>query len=139
MRLQYQLSNGNWINCNEDGRDRTEEFLQRCMTNNRIDADGKINNRATYATDRTLNRDEAVAALESNKELRNDKNDWYSNCRDGEAYDKKIAERRAKAEAAKDYPEGRKLKCGHVVHYKSQVMSASMGSSCADCYDRMSD
>ena len=30
-----------------------------------------------------------------------------------------------------------KCSCGHSVE-KSQVMSASMGSSCSDCYDRMS-
>jgi hypothetical protein len=37
-----------------------------------------------------------------------------------------------------DYPNGRKLSCGHTVYWKSDVMSASLGSSCPDCYDRMS-
>ena len=31
-----------------------------------------------------------------------------------------------------------KCSCGHTVP-RSQVMSASMGTSCPDCYDRMSD
>ena len=31
-----------------------------------------------------------------------------------------------------------KCDCGHTVH-RSQVMNASRGSSCPDCYDRMSD
>lgn len=31
-----------------------------------------------------------------------------------------------------------KCDCGHTIP-KTQVMSASMGSSCPDCYDRMSD
>jgi len=31
-----------------------------------------------------------------------------------------------------------KCSCGHIVP-KSCVMSASLGSSCSDCYDRMSD
>jgi hypothetical protein len=34
--------------------------------------------------------------------------------------------------------ETKKCACGHTVE-KSQVMSASMGSSCPDCYDRMSN
>jgi hypothetical protein len=38
-----------------------------------------------------------------------------------------------------DYPQGRKLACGHIVYRKAEVMSASLGSSCPDCYDRMSD
>jgi len=40
---------------------------------------------------------------------------------------------------APDYPQGRRLDCGHVVYYRSHVMGASLGSACADCYDRMSD
>lgn len=38
-----------------------------------------------------------------------------------------------------DYPQGRKLDCGHTVYHQSEVMSASLGTSCPDCYDRMSD
>ena len=38
-----------------------------------------------------------------------------------------------------DYPEGRKLACGCVVYSQHEVMSASLGSSCGQCYDRMSD
>jgi len=38
-----------------------------------------------------------------------------------------------------DWPQGRRLDCGHVVHYAGDVMSASRGSSCSHCYDRMSD
>jgi len=38
-----------------------------------------------------------------------------------------------------DYPQGRRLSCGHMVYYADEVMSASMGTSCLDCYDRMSD
>lgn len=55
-----------------------------------------------------------------------------------------IDEEREAARAAQpapqpDYPNGRKLDCGHVVYWKSEVMSASRGTSCPDCYDRMSD
>ena len=38
-----------------------------------------------------------------------------------------------------DYLEGRRLDCGHDVYYRSHVMNASLGTSCPDCYDRMSD
>ena len=40
---------------------------------------------------------------------------------------------------ALDYPDGRKLSCGCTVYGKWEVMSASLGSSCPNCYDRMSD
>ena len=38
-----------------------------------------------------------------------------------------------------DYPNGRTLDCGCTVYNRHEVMSASMGTSCSDCYDRMSD
>ena len=38
-----------------------------------------------------------------------------------------------------DYPDGRNLSCGCTVYSKWEVMSASLGSSCPNCYDRMSD
>lgn len=38
-----------------------------------------------------------------------------------------------------DYPDGRRLSCGCTVYWKHEVMSASRGSSCFNCYDRMSD
>ena len=38
-----------------------------------------------------------------------------------------------------DYPQGRKLDCGCTVYHQHDVMSASMGTSCPDCYDRMSN
>jgi hypothetical protein len=37
-----------------------------------------------------------------------------------------------------DYPNGRTLDCGCVVYWANEVMSASNGTSCARCYDRMS-
>jgi len=38
-----------------------------------------------------------------------------------------------------DYPQGRKLKCGCTVWHAAHVMNASMGTSCSDCYDKMSN
>ena len=48
-----------------------------------------------------------------------------------DASEKRAAEANAKIQYVK-------CSCGHIVP-KSSVMSASMGSSCPDCYDRMSD
>lgn len=117
MKLQYQLSNGNWVNCN----DREEEFLSRCEEFNTVG-------------NRQMTRAEVIENLKSGKELRNDSWDWYSNCRSGTAHEKM----RAARIAAMPIVEMVKCSCGHTIA-KSLVMSASMGSSCCDCYDRMSD
>ena len=128
LRLQYQLSNGVWVDCN----DRTDEFLHLCRANNGPDVTGKIVPR--FRATRDLTDAEAVEALLAGAELRNDAADWYSNCRCGNAYERKMAERRAARPAIKMV----KCSCGHTVPSHS-VMSASLGSSCPDCYDRMSD
>jgi len=41
--------------------------------------------------------------------------------------------------SADDYPAGRRLTCGHIVYNSVEVMHASLGTACADCYDRLSD
>jgi len=129
MDLQFRLSNGSWMNCvgGYDGKqeDRTEEFLTACMKNNGPDESGKIVGR--FMATRDLTRDEAVAALNSGKSLRNAPEDWYSECR------VKPAPRPAPAPV-----ELVKCSCGCSVP-RGSVMSASMGTSCPDCYDRMSD
>ena len=117
IKLQYQLSNGSWIDC----EDRTEEFMIRCEKTT-----GK-------------SKDEIIAILKTGETVRNDKDDWYSNCRDGNIADRISAEHKTNRLAARDYPDGIKLNCGHIVYNKIEIMGASMGSSCSDCYDRMSD
>jgi len=57
--LQYQLSNGSWINCD----DRSDGFLAKCV--------------ATTGT----TQDEVLTLLKAGKTVRNDASDWYSNCR----------------------------------------------------------
>ena len=118
--LQYQLSNGNWIDCGE----RTDEFLSRIAVNNGPDETGKIVPR--FRAIRDLTTREATAVLETGRELRNHPDDWYSNCRIK-------PEPRPVQEV-----EMIKCSCGHSVP-RVQVMSASMGTSCPDCYDRMSE
>ena len=136
LKLQYQLSNGSWVSCDnpatqwEPARDRTEDFLLMCEKFNGM-LDDKIV--PIFRATRPLARDEVLTALLAGRELRNDKNDWYSNCRSGSAYEAKLAARRTTAPPVKLV----KCSCGHTIPSGS-VMSASLGSSCPDCYDRLS-
>lgn len=125
MRLQYQLSNGAWVDCKHPGEsDRTEEFLNYCISNKQ-----RVNREWVSMT-----REQVIDALESGATLRNDPADWYSNCRDADAVERIMAERRANRSPV----EMVKCSCGHTVP-RGSVMSASLGSSCPECYDRMSD
>jgi len=112
MRLQYQLATGNWVDCGA----RTEEFLALCEEFSKQDREGVLSD------------------LAAGKKVRNDRSDWYSVCRDGEYYDARLA---AHDQARANTPM-RKCSCGHTIA-ENLVMSASMGTSCPDCYDRMSD
>lgn len=88
--------------------DRTDTFLARCI---------KYGGVATEA--------EAIDKLVSGETLRNHSADWYSNCRI-----KPEPQPVIKAETIT-------CDCGCTVS-KVLVMRASMGSSCPDCYDKMS-
>jgi hypothetical protein len=114
MRLQYQLSNGSWTDCNSDGDDRTSEFLARC---------------AQYGG----GEEKALIDLEAGREVSTG-GDWYSCCRDAEAVERILAERRANQVAVETV----KCDCGHTVP-RNLVMSASLGTACPECYDRLSD
>ena len=78
LKLQYQLSNGNWVSCDnpatqwEPARDRTEDFLLMCEKFN-----GMIDDKIVpiFRATRPLTRDEVLTALWAGRELRNDKND----------------------------------------------------------------
>jgi 2-oxoglutarate dehydrogenase complex dehydrogenase (E1) component-like enzyme len=135
MKLQYQLSNRNWMNCSRDDSDRTEEFLALCTEHNRISAEGKINDRTTWSNDRTLTREEAISALEKGLTLRNDSEDWYSNCRDGEVVEAKSAAakaRQAAAAAADKRPLLRCKRCGNTGRSGDYPFSTLPGSGCCD-------
>lgn len=119
MRLQYQLSNGSWVDCKE----RTDEFFARILANTQ----------RTKTGFRLMSDTEVRETLSAGEELRNDPEDWYSVCRDGEAVERILAARRAAAPPVRPV----KCTCGHTVRAES-VMNASLGSSCPDCYDRMS-
>ena len=111
MKLQYQLSNGNWTDCG----DRTDEFLSLC---------------AKYGG----GQEKSLSDLAAGRSVRNDGSDWYSNCRDFEVIEKIQAQHLANQPPI----EMVKCSCGHTIP-RTSVMSASLGSSCPDCYDDMSN
>lgn len=121
MRLQYKLSNGSYIDIDDPKRETM--FIERALS-----------------FDKQLqNRQDAIAALEAGHELRHG-TDWYDKIRDGEAYDKRLAAAKSKRNADPNFSnEGWELDCGCVVYHRSHIMNASMGASCVDCYDRMSN
>lgn len=58
--LQYQLSNGSWVDVNSED---VEKLLLRCEKHEK------------------LNREEVIEKLESGRSCRIDSDDWYSVCR----------------------------------------------------------
>jgi len=60
--------------------------------------------------------------------------DWYACVRDREAYERVLAERASRRQPTRMVT----CDCGHTVP-AIQAMWANMGSSCPDCYDRMSN
>lgn len=115
MRLQYQLSNGAWVDCGE----RTSKFLGLCVRFGGLADEAAV-----------------VDALTSGKTVRNDRDDWYSNCRDGEIADAQLAAvraRQAAAEAADSRPILR-CRCGNTGRAGSYPFSTLPGSGrCDDC------
>jgi hypothetical protein len=122
MQLQYQLSNGSWTDC----KGRADEFLAGAIAEN-----ARLN---AVAPDRfpLLGRDEIMAQLLSGAEVGFGTN-WHSVIRSGSAYAAKMAA----IVAARKPAELVACSCGHTVP-RASVMSASLGSSCPDCYDSMS-
>lgn len=120
--LERQLSNGTWID-----EDRIEEFVEMATRFHGIDAEGQICYAHQQQSIRNLTRDEAIAALESGNELKWD-SDWYAS----------IRMKREPVTTKHPEPEMVKCACGHTIP-RALVMRASMGTSCPDCYDRMSN
>jgi len=114
MKLQYCAgvnSMGQNIWC--DVHDRIDEFLDLAMKRN----------------EKTL--DEIMAMLSAGREVSFD-TQWYAEIRDINAVNKKLAD-----VPVQPKPVMAKCDCGHTVA-KSSVMSASLGTSCPDCYDNLS-
>ena len=109
--LQYQLSNGNFIDCG----DRTNEFISY--------AKSFINNHPNK-TALLDGYDTAIDRLNAGKQVHTGY-DWYSRIRYKPAPRPVVKQELVECD------------CGCTAQ-KGSVMSASMGNSCPDCYDRMS-
>ena len=109
---QTMLSNGEWT---EVTADRMEMTLDRAVRYN----NGQYS-RPTYAT-----REAVTEALDAGVTIEIG-TDWYSRLR------------RTPEPVATLEPEMVECDCGHRCSRESR-MAASLGTSCPDCYDRMSD
>ena len=102
-------------------------MLQRMLSNGRWSDDSRedefVSEAATYNATTT---DGAIAQLEAGQELRYG-TDWYE-----------LIRYKPAPRAPRPEPQMVKADCGHWVE-EGQAMSASMGTSCTRCYDRMSD
>ncbi len=109
--LQYQLGNGAWTDC----EDRTEEFINK--------SESFIANNSN-ATHYLGNYNSVQDKLDAGKRVATG-TDWYE-------------EIRYKPEPTViQTAEMKKCDCGCTIP-RSSVMNASVGTSCPDCYDRMS-
>ena len=116
---EKQYSNGTWA---EVEPERVNEFLDKVLQYEKhlstfvdIDALGR---------ELCLTVDAIVAYLETDKKL-SWADEWYAQIR------------KTPAQSPKPIDELVKCSCGHTIP-KSHVMNASMGTSCPECYDRMS-
>lgn len=127
MKLQRQLSNGEWVD-----DERVEEFLDLVLAREPYYAQWAKREPLTT-------HQEILNYLATGQELSYD-TDWYAKIRDGEVHAQKkaIAKQRQAADPNFSNP-GWLLDCGHRVHWKAEIIGTSRGSSCPNCYDRMSN
>jgi hypothetical protein len=115
MTYQKMLSNGSWID---------EPEIEKLI-------DLVLEREVWYAPrmDREpmTSRQQVLDLLASGKTMNYDC-DWYAVIRDANAFQPRQPKQIVVV----------KCNCGHTVS-QAQVMSASLGTSCPDCYDRMSD
>jgi hypothetical protein len=113
--IQYQLSNAEWVDASPE---QVERFIGRLLA------------RETETAPRLkrpalTSREQVLARLEAGEVLRHG-DDWYQLIR---------AEPAPLPEVEPDLV---RCACGHECE-RILVMSASLGTSCPDCYDRMSN
>lgn len=115
MNIQTKLSNGSWIN---------ETEIEKVL-------DMVINRESWFAPrvkrEPMTTRQQVLDFLASGKTI-NYGDDWYAVVRDADAFQPRQVKQVIEI----------KCDCGHTVA-KNLVMNASLGTSCPDCYDRMSD
>ena len=120
MTIERQMQNGEWT---EESAERAQYFLDMAATCNQ-----KLHGKWQKITTQ-----DAKDVLAAGNTLRYD-TDWYAKLRNKEVF----AARLKDARDAKRTEENVMCDCGHSVP-KVLVMRASLGTSCPDCYDRMSD
>ena len=121
MKIQRMLSNGSWKD--EVKPDRVTMFINRAV---------EVEQWLAPIQKREPRTEQGIKDALTAGEIIKTGTDWYDRLRDADA--------QAKPKPRKnDYPNGRVLDCGCTVYNAHKVMSASQGSSCANCYDQMSD
>lgn len=109
MKLQRQLSNGVWFDVEEGREDHFATLAAKF--NPTLDV------RVTLAAGQTVKYGP----------------DWYENIRASELV-------KPKCTADPNFSNnGWVLDCGCTVYHRSHIMRSSRGTSCVDCYDRMSN
>jgi len=112
MKFQTRLENGRWVDEN-----RIDFFIGLAVERDAVFA--TIQNRPQVTTQDVLS---AIAA----GEILPYDTDWYAKIRDADAIKPRIV------------IEEKLIKCD-CGHHTAHPMRASLGTSCPDCYDRMSD
>jgi len=127
--LQYQTSNGTWVDCGT-GDTHGHYGLIANTDKNYIDlTDEKINQAEKYINNHPNKTSllgkfpDVRSALSAGKKIGTG-TDWYDKIR-------------IKPVPRLQTVEMKKCDCGHTIP-KNLVMSANVGTSCCDCYDRMS-
>lgn len=113
MKLQRKLGSNSWTDVNENFISKVVEFEKEL-------SEGYLGRPRLTTTEEVLGR------LANGEELRFD-TDWNDKIRDTDA----ITTNKPVIEIVK-------CACGHSIS-KNLVMAASSGSSCPNCFDRMSD
>ena len=122
MKLQRMLQNGSWVD--ETKPERVTMFLDKV-----------IKREPWYAPrmkrEPMTTTQEVIDFLSTGRTINYD-SDWYAEIRDGEIHERLLAERKAKQKPITETL----CACGH---YSAHPMNTSSGTSCPDCYDRMSE
>ena len=84
------------------------------------------------AEENSITVDEVISRLEAGNQVKFD-TDRHSKLRCGDVHEQRVEARKAKQKPVKMV----ECDCGHTIN-SVQVMTSAFGSSCLDCYDRMS-
>lgn len=115
-KLQYQMCNGMWADCSENQASRMIAML--------LEREPSVAERQGRKP--ITSQAEAMEIMATGEELQYD-DDWYAYIR---IKPKPVNVQRPAVDMVK-------CSCGHTVS-RINVMSASLGTACPDCYDRMS-